>query len=287
MAATLDGVRIMKPETAKLAMSNLLPAGVIFGGVGWRHRRHDGADDGLRRGRIGLSWRTARRLRRKGTYGWGGAAGTVACVDPVKQAARHGDGQLLPRREMAGPRRDGDGAASRRGALRAMTPMIAPGFTGSPLDRADRLRHDADALAAAMGDWRARLLQLDGFDPEVTDDGRLGWTSLADAPDDAELVLLGLIDGTPHFAAAIPGAARRRRAARRACSRCSTGCAPGEAATYAAARSVLDWHARHRFCANCGHADRDVPRRLGAAMPDCGDRAFPAHRPGRDHDRRA
>lgn len=26
----------------------------------------------------------------------------------------------------------------------------------------------------------------------------------------------------------------------------------GEAATFAAARSVLDWHARHRFCANCG-----------------------------------
>ena len=30
--------------------------------------------------------------------------------------------------------------------------------------------------------------------------------------------------------------------------------APGEAATYAAARSLLDWHTRHRFCANCGHA---------------------------------
>ncbi|WP_447411698.1 NADH pyrophosphatase zinc ribbon domain-containing protein, partial [Clostridium perfringens] len=28
--------------------------------------------------------------------------------------------------------------------------------------------------------------------------------------------------------------------------------APGEAATYAAARSLLDWHARHRFCPRCG-----------------------------------
>ena len=30
--------------------------------------------------------------------------------------------------------------------------------------------------------------------------------------------------------------------------------APDEAATYAAARSLVDWHGRHRFCANCGTA---------------------------------
>src|SRR3546814_1832842 len=30
----LDGVRIMKPETAALAMSNLLPKGVTFEGIG-------------------------------------------------------------------------------------------------------------------------------------------------------------------------------------------------------------------------------------------------------------
>src|SRR3546814_21084648 len=30
----LDGVRIMKPETAAMAMSNLLPKGVTFEGIG-------------------------------------------------------------------------------------------------------------------------------------------------------------------------------------------------------------------------------------------------------------
>ena len=62
----------------------------------------------------------------------------------------------------------------------------AIGFTGSPLDRADRLRHDADALAAAEGDWRARLLKLTGLDPEMDQQGRLVWTSLADAAEEAK-----------------------------------------------------------------------------------------------------
>ncbi|MGL1761026.1 hypothetical protein ACSTG6_23660, partial [Vibrio parahaemolyticus] len=64
--------------------------------------------------------------------------------------------------------------------------MLAPGFTGSTLDRADHLRHDAEALAAVTGDWRARLLKLDAaLNPAISDDGRLEWTSLADAPDNA------------------------------------------------------------------------------------------------------
>ena len=48
--------------------------------------------------------------------------------------------------------------------------MIA--FTGSPLDRADHIRADPDALAALM-DWRARLLVLDGLLPAIDDAGAL------------------------------------------------------------------------------------------------------------------
>lgn len=42
--------------------------------------------------------------------------------------------------------------------------MMAPGFTGSPLDRADRVRNDAEAYGALLGDLRARVLGLDGLD---------------------------------------------------------------------------------------------------------------------------
>ena len=77
---TLDGARILKPETVRLAMSNLLPAG---------------ADTSLlnsnRAGAASLGFGAAGSVTLadtpggtgKGTYGWGGAAGTIAWVDPV------------------------------------------------------------------------------------------------------------------------------------------------------------------------------------------------------------
>ncbi|SEM91051.1 CubicO group peptidase, beta-lactamase class C family [Sphingomonas gellani] len=83
---TLDGVRVMRPETVDLALSNLLPAGVSFAGIG-------GETGGLRgASAMGFGAGGAVYLAdgpggvpSKGTYGWGGAAGTVAFVDRAKQ----------------------------------------------------------------------------------------------------------------------------------------------------------------------------------------------------------
>lgn len=153
--------------------------------------------------------------------------------------------------------------------------MDAPGFTGGVLDRADRLRHDEAALAAAMGDWRARLLKLDNLDPEIDANGRLAWTSLADAPDDAELVLLGLdAGGRPHFAALTP-ATRAGPGRPLRLFAMLADMAAGEAATYAAARSVLDWHSRHRFCANCGSATTLFRAGWARRCGNCGAEHFP------------
>lgn len=153
--------------------------------------------------------------------------------------------------------------------------MLAPGFTGGTLDRADRLRHDAAALAAATGDWRAQLLKLDNLDCEIDGEGRLVWTSLADAPDDAELVLLGLgAGGRPHFAALTP--ATRASAARPLrLFAMLADMAEGEAATYAAARSLLDWHSRHRFCANCGAPTEMFRAGWARRCGSCGAEHFP------------
>ncbi|MEH3157427.1 MAG: serine hydrolase [Sphingomonas taxi] len=81
---TLDGVRVMKPQTVRLALSNLLPPGVTFQGVG-------GATGGTQGPPMGYGAGGSVYLAdvpggaSKGTYGWGGAAGTVAWVDPVKK----------------------------------------------------------------------------------------------------------------------------------------------------------------------------------------------------------
>jgi NAD+ diphosphatase len=151
----------------------------------------------------------------------------------------------------------------------------APGFTGGTLDRADHLRHDSDALAAAMGNWQARLLRLHDFEPEVTDDGRLGWTMLTEAPDEAEFVLLGLDGGKPRFAAIMPGAGAPPAFRSPNLFRVLDQLQPGEAATFATARSLIDWHARHGFCANCGTATAIFRAGWGRRCPNCNAEHFP------------
>lgn len=80
----LDGVRVMKTATVKLAMSNLLPKGVSYGGAvaatgGTTTPQGFGAG-----GSVVINSTPGGPA--KGTYGWGGAAGTIAWVDPVNQA---------------------------------------------------------------------------------------------------------------------------------------------------------------------------------------------------------
>jgi len=124
-------------------------------------------------------------------------------------------------------------------------------FAGSHLDRADHIRTDPAALEGLMN-WRARLLKLDGLDPVISPDNALEWGTLADADPDSELVFLGLADGRGCFAevqtklqGSVAPANPRVWAAMAALS-------PEELATYGGARSLVDWHARHRFCARCG-----------------------------------
>ena len=143
-------------------------------------------------------------------------------------------------------------------------------FTGSRLDRADHVRADADRLAGYMN-WKARLLALDGLMPALDDTGRLAWGTLADAPEDAELVFLGLDyaeteSGKACFAAVPPqGDASPRMANPQLWSLMAT-LAPDDLALYGGARSIVDWHARHRFCAQCGG---DTKLAKGGWQRDC------------------
>ncbi len=92
---TLDGVRVMKTETAKLMMSNLLPNGVKFpglgnvngnGSTGGGTTRPAAAEIGFGAGGTVYLTDGPGGFPSKGTYGWGGAAGTIAFVDPAKRA---------------------------------------------------------------------------------------------------------------------------------------------------------------------------------------------------------
>ena len=148
------------------------------------------------------------------------------------------------------------------------------GFTGGVLDRADRERNNPEALAAALSDWRARLLKLNGLDPELDGDGRLVWVSLADLPDDAEPLFLGYIDGKPHFASL--RMSERHGAVRSPALFAMLGLMPpDQASLYACARSLVDWHQRHGFCAVCGSATELFRGGWARRCGGCGAEHFP------------
>ena len=78
---TLDGVRVLKPETVRLALSNLVPAGADMSALGTLTSA----------GKLGFGAGGSVYLEdipggvSKGTWGWGGAAGTIAFVDPGRK----------------------------------------------------------------------------------------------------------------------------------------------------------------------------------------------------------
>ena len=145
------------------------------------------------------------------------------------------------------------------------------GFTGSPLDRMEPSRNDPQALATLAADPAALLLDMPDYVPAIAD-GALAWRPFAPLPLEQTL-LLGLIDGIPRFARIDPAAAPARRTPELMALLDSL--AAGEAGTYATIRSLLDWHARHRFCAYCGAPS--APHKAGWARlcRACGTEHFP------------
>ncbi|MET0308239.1 MAG: NAD(+) diphosphatase [Sphingomonas sp.] len=151
--------------------------------------------------------------------------------------------------------------------------MTAPGFTGGTLDRADRVRHDRALLDAALADPAARLLVLDGLDPALDDAGRLTWTGLDAAA--GALLFLGFDQGVPSFVATLPPGQPAPAGRSPALFAMLDRFAPADLANYAAARSLVDWHARHGFCANCGAATAIFRAGWGRHCPNCGAEHFP------------
>lgn len=148
------------------------------------------------------------------------------------------------------------------------------GFSGVALDRADHIRSNPDRLAELM-DWRARLIRLDGLDPVIDAENRLEWGSLADCAEDAELVFLGLSEGRGCFAAVPPaGESGMVRIGGRAWG--AMGILGREdLAAYGMARSLVDWHARHRFCAQCGQGTAIAKGGWQRTCGSCGANHFP------------
>lgn len=148
------------------------------------------------------------------------------------------------------------------------------GFTGAWLDRADQLRTNAEAFAAASADPRAVCLVLDGIDFVPGDGGGLSWEPL-DPADDRALMLLGIDDaGIPYFAREAAAGARIDARSRTVMRLLPLLSGP-DAALYGGARSLVDWHARHRFCAVCGSPTELFRGGWGRRCGSCSAEHFP------------
>ncbi|HVC55058.1 MAG TPA: NAD(+) diphosphatase [Stellaceae bacterium] len=160
-------------------------------------------------------------------------------------------------------------------------------FAGNPLDRASERRRDTAWIATLLDDPAARVLALHDLRPLTRGTAApvLDWRPVAAWREAIErgatLIFLGLGDGRPFFAidastlAGEPDMADEPFDARTLAPLLPTG----EAAILAQARSLLDWHARHGFCAQCGAPTRVTAAGWVRRCPQCKASHYPRSDP--------
>jgi NAD+ diphosphatase len=163
----------------------------------------------------------------------------------------------------------------------------ALGYTANPLDRLSQRRPDTDYIAALERDRAARayavggeLIMLkktaDGLDPLFT----LDETRALAKP--IETVFLGVVDDGSRFGIGLDPSGAEALKAREDLhvtdlrSLAVQGLTDAEhLSAIAQAKAMLHWHARHRFCANCGAGTDVVQGGWRRDCPRCNAQHFP------------
>ena len=164
----------------------------------------------------------------------------------------------------------------------AHSPDLPP-FTGMALDRASTERKDAGWIRARSGDPASRAITA-GHEGVLVRDGAGSAPSLArDAltAGDEQGILLGLEGDVALFAVDLdelaPGDRSQAINGNQVMGLREAGAlmAPAEAGLAAYVMALLNWHRRHRFCANCGHATELAEGGYSRRCPRCGAVHFP------------
>ena len=143
-----------------------------------------------------------------------------------------------------------------------------PFFSGAGLDRADALRATPERIAALAAQPDARQLLWDNGAPALDEQGRLSWAAVAGEPP----LFLGLAGGTPFFSDLPPGDVPIDG---RAHFGLLAMLDESDAATFAAALSLANWHRRHPFCAQCGKPTAANRGGWSRACADCSAEHYP------------
>jgi NAD+ diphosphatase len=161
------------------------------------------------------------------------------------------------------------------------------GYAASPIDRATERRADADALRALESDPRARAYVIGGElivlrKADVALDPLFACAEGRAFEGAREVAFLGLVDGAPRFAVALePDAAAALKAGSAfAVVDLRSIAVRGLIAVehlppLAEGKALLNWHARHRYCPNCGSGTQVVEAGWRRDCPACKTQHFP------------
>jgi NAD+ diphosphatase len=161
------------------------------------------------------------------------------------------------------------------------------GYAGSRIDRAADRRADAATLAALAQDPQTRCYLIGGELVALKKtagrhDPLFAAAETQDLGDPAEVVFIGLLDGAARFARWLPPAAIALLQARPDIefidlrSIAVRGLTDNDhLSALAEGKALLNWHARHRFCPNCGAATRPVEAGWRRDCPSCRALHFP------------
>ena len=163
-------------------------------------------------------------------------------------------------------------------------------FAGSPLNRAAHLRRDPATLQELLARSDSKMLPLWQLKALVTTGTatNLAWQTvdgLTDDPRSNEVIFLGLDGETARFATGLDGEADPTKTGpplrgagtfeevRGLASRLPAN----ETSIAAQARTLIGWHERHRYCAQCGTPSElsDGGYRRDCPNEACGARHFP------------
>lgn len=161
------------------------------------------------------------------------------------------------------------------------------GYAGPPMERAAERRDDAAFADAEARDAGVRFALFAGDRPVVRPDGADGLDTLF-SREEAERFgaeaasYLGRLDGAPVFAANLPAeAAAAIESAGALATEDLRGLAfagrleHGALALLGYAKAMTGWHARHRFCSNCGAPTESSPTGWRRRCPSCDMMHFP------------
>ena len=155
---------------------------------------------------------------------------------------------------------------------------VAQIFAGNPLDRGETERRDENWIRLASLNGDSRFLLLWKFEAPLSSERnpRLVWSTrphLDSLGLEAEPVLLGMMDGVPHFAADVSSLEDPTRAlssdgdAAFVDRRIAAVILPtSDAGILCQAAAQLSWHTSHRFCSACGQQSEI---RRGGQMRRC------------------